>query len=238
MSDIKKFMFDANDFTGITSTADIISYTEEQLLIAKDQSFKAGKAEGVKETREQQEELIGKLLQQSLTRIEEISREEDRREVEKSIDAVKLTIQIIDKTLPALAEEHAIKDIEATIIDSIEARKDEPRIIITVAPEHLEAIKERTKSILDEKDLHGNVIINSEESISTTDCKIEWGNGGAERLYEELLAKIEHELQKTMAGLKQNVEKITGEPYPEEPEQKTEEIPEETKETEQKTEQE
>lgn len=208
MSDIKKFMFDANDFTNITSTANIITYTEEQLLLAKEQSFKEGKAEGVKETRQQQEELISKLLQQSLQKIETLSIEEDRREVEKSIGTVKLTIQIIDKLLPALAKEHAIKDIEATIIDSLKARRDEPRIIITVAPEHLEAITNRVKPILDEKDLHGKVIINSEEDIPSTDCKIAWGNGGAERLYETLLANIGQELQKTIKGLEQKVEEI------------------------------
>lgn len=229
-------MFDANDFTNITSTADIVTYTEEQLLLAKEQSFKAGKVEGVSETKQQQEELIGKLLQQSLTAIENLSKEEDRREVEKSIDAIRLTIKIIDKTLPALADEHSIKDIEATIIESIKARKDEPRIVIKVAPQHLEAIQSRTKQIIEEKDLHGKVIIEAEESISPTDCKIEWGDGGAERLYEELLAKIEQELQKTMIGLKQKVEEITGEPYPEEPEPEIKAEEEETTQTEQLTE--
>ncbi len=227
-------MFDANDFTNIKSTADIVTYTEEQLLLAKEQSFKAGKAEGVAETKQQQEELIGKLLQQSLTAIAELSKEEDRREVEKSIDAVRLTTRIIEKTLPSLAEEHTIKDIETTIVESIEARKDEPRILIKVAPQHLEAIKTRTKSIIDEKDLHGKVIIEADERISPTDCKIEWGDGGAERLYESLLEKINKELQRTMAGLKQNVEEITGEPYPAEPEPPVEETAE--TETEQQTE--
>ncbi len=233
MSDIKKFMFDANDFTNITSTADIVTYTEEQLLLAKKQSFNAGKTEGVAETKQQQEEFIGKLLQQSLTSIDNLSKEEDRREIEKSIDAVRLTTRIIEKILPSMAEEHAIKDIETTIVESIKARKDEPRIIIKVAPQHLEAIQNRTKDIINEKDLHGKVTIEAEEGISPTDCKIEWGDGGAERLYEDLLAKIEKELNTTMAGLKQNIEGITGEPYPEEPEQPPEE---EIKETEQQTE--
>lgn len=199
MTDVKKFLFDTKNFD--KTTPDVVMYTEEQLALAKSQALAQGKADGVKDTRQQQEEQIGGLLQKMLVHIERLAKNEDRREVEKCIDATKLVMRAVHKLMPALAGAHALPEIEKMIIQSIETRRDEPRLVVTVATAHLEALKERLDALTLEKSYAGKVILIADDAMPPTDCRVEWADGGAERLYERLLSQIDNELAKAVAGL-------------------------------------
>ena len=199
MTDAKKFLFDTNNFD--RSKPEVVVYSEEQLVLAKNQSLAAGKAEGVKETQKQQETKISELIQKTLALAEKMAKNEDRREIEKSVDAVKLTMQVISKLLPGFAQQYSVSEIENVIIQSIEARKDEPRIAVTVPTAHLEALKTRLDTMTSGKDFAGKVILIADDGLAATDCRVEWADGGAERLYERLYSQIENEFTKAIAGM-------------------------------------
>ncbi len=199
MTDAKKFLFDTNNFD--RSKPEVVVYSEEQLVLAKNQSLAAGKAEGVKETQKQQETKISELMQKTLALAEKMAKNEDRREIEKSVDAVKLTMQVISKLLPGFAQQYSVSEIENVIIQSIEARKDEPRIAVTVPTAHLEALKTRLDTMTSGKDFAGKVILIADDGLAATDCRVEWADGGAERLYERLYSQIENEFTKAIAGM-------------------------------------
>jgi len=198
MTEVKKFMFDKNNFD--RSKPDAVVYSEEQLLAAKNQSLALGKAEGVKDTKQKQEELITQLLQKALVQTEKMAKNEDRREVEKCADAVKLAMQVVHKLLPAFSHQYAIAEIERVISQSIEARRDEARIAVIVPTAHLEALKTRIDALTTDKSYAGKVILIADDALPATDCRVEWADGGAERLYERLFSQIDNEFTKAIAG--------------------------------------
>ncbi len=200
MTDTKKFMFDTNDFNNEKALHEA-TYTEEQLLLAKQQSYAQGKTDGTAETRQQQEEMIVALLNQISQMMLQISLDEDRREVEKCTAATKLALQVIQKVLPKFAEDHAITEIEHTILKSIEARKDEARIVATVPTQHLDAIKSRIDALALEKGYAGKIILLADDYLNGSDCRVEWADGGAERLYTSLLSQIEGEFNKAIVAI-------------------------------------
>jgi flagellar assembly protein FliH len=199
MTDVKKFLFDTNNFD--RTKPETVVYTEEQLLAAKNQSLALGKAEGVKDTKQKQEELITQLLQKTLALAEKLVKNEDRREVEKCADAVKLATRVVHKLLPGFAEQYAVSEIERVIAQSIEARRDEPRIAVIVPTVHLEALKTRMDALTAEKSYAGKIILVADDSLPPTDCRVEWADGGAERLYERLFSQIDNEFTKAIAGM-------------------------------------
>lgn len=204
MADAKKFMFDANNFD--RTKPEVVVYSEEQMQLMKNQTLAQGKAEGVKETKQQQEELIGQLLQKMLAHVEKLAKNEDRREVEKCIDAVKLTVQVVGKLLPGFAERYSVSEIERVIAQSIEARRDEPRIAVIVPAAHLETLKERVDALTAGKGYAGKIILIADDALAPTDCRVEWADGGAERLYERLFSQIESEFTKAIAGMNTTLE--------------------------------
>jgi flagellar assembly protein FliH len=198
MTDAKKFLFDTNNFD--RTKPEVVVYSEEQVQLMKNQTLAQGKAEGTKETKQKQEELIGQLLQKALAHIEKMAKNEDRREVEKCADAVKLTMQVIGKLLPSFSQQYALSEIENVIAQSLEARRDEPRIAVIVPTQHLEALTSRIDALTAGKSYAGKVILIADDALAATDCRVEWADGGAERLYERLFSQIESEFTKAIAG--------------------------------------
>lgn len=194
-------MFDNNDFSVDAMDAISVTYSEEDYLSAKNESFLQGKEEGIKETRQQQEEKIGQLLQKALQQADFLVQAENRREVEKMIQASKLTLSIIQKLLPKIAEELSIKDIENVIIETIKEKKDEPRIDIKVNDQNLDLLKTRIEEEIKKNNYTNQVIVSADASIPVTDCKISWADGGAERIFEELIGQIESALNNSISGL-------------------------------------
>lgn len=201
MTDVKKFLFDTNDFDALAARANASTYTEEQLVLAKNQSFAQGRAEGIKETRQQQEERLADLLQKTLVITEKLAAEEDRREVEKCAATARLAMRVAHRLLPRFAQQYALSEIEQVILQVLEARKDEPRIAVTVPTVHLDALKARVDAIALEKGYAGKVILVADDSLPPTDCRVEWADGGAERLYERLFSQIDNEFTKAVTSM-------------------------------------
>ena len=206
MTDVKKFLFEKNDFNHVKAGEEIPIYTEEQLMLAKNQSFALGKAEGMKEAKQQQGELIAGLLQKALALAEQLAADEDRREIEKCIETTKLTMKVAHKILPRFALEYDLPEIEHVILQAIEARKDEPRIAVTVPTVHLEALKIRMDALALEKGYAGKVILVADDALPRTDCRVEWADGGAERLYERLFLQIQTAFTNAISSMKSTLE--------------------------------
>ena len=201
MTDVKKFLFDKNDFNNTVSAVDKPAYTEGQLLLAKERSFAEGKTAGLSESKQQQENLIAQLLQKTLQLTEGLIKNEDRREIEKAIGSVKLALQVVYKILPGFAGQYSEGEIESLITQSIETRRDEPHIAVTVPTVHLEFLKSRVDALAADKNYAGKIILLADDNLPKTDCRVEWANGGAERVYDNILAQIENEFNKAISGL-------------------------------------
>lgn len=207
--EMKKFLFDTNDFDEEKPEEAVLapSYSEEQLLVAKTQSFAQGKAEGIAETRAAQEEEIQRCLQQLEKMTGRLVMAEDRRELEQMISATKLAMRVTRKLLPDLAHRFALPEIERTILEAVEARREEPRVTISVPTAHLDALRARIDGMLADRGFAGKVTLVADDNLADTDCRIEWADGGAERLFENLFAQIEGEFDKAAAGMKATMDK-------------------------------
>ncbi len=205
--EMKKFLFDTHDFdkTKPETEAQPV-YSEEQMTLARQQGVTQGRQEGLHEARQAQEEQIVKALQEISTRVEKLAAAEDRREAEKTIDAATLAMRIAHKLLPQFARTCALEEIQSVILAAIEQRRDEPRIAVTVPTAHLTALKEKIDAMALEKGYAGKIILLADDAIAETDCRVEWSDGGAERIYERLYMQIETEFTKAIAGIKSTMD--------------------------------
>ncbi|HYD18988.1 MAG TPA: hypothetical protein VEF76_10960, partial [Patescibacteria group bacterium] len=152
-----------------------------------------------------QEEQALKCFQQIITLLERLILAEDKREIQKMMDTVRLTARVTHKLLPRFAERYSMDEIERVITEAIEARRDEPRIAITVPTQHMEALKSGIDALAAKQGFGGKVILLSDDARSPSDVRVEWADGGAERLYERLYAQIESEFAKAIAGMQSTI---------------------------------
>lgn len=203
----KKFLFDANDFDKTGPSPDDPVYTEEQLVVAKTQSFENGKAEGLQEAARSIAQETAQCLQKIITLLEKLILAEDRRELEQMAQTVRLTARVTAKLLPQFAQKYALDEIERVIVEAMEARRDEPRIAITVPAAHLEKMKRDIDALALEKGYAGRVIVIADDNLAPTDVRVEWADGGAERIYERIYAQIETEFAKAIDAIESTGEK-------------------------------
>lgn len=208
--EMKKFLFDTNDFDKpAPAEKPAASYSEEQLVLAKTQAYAQGKQDAAAEARAAQEVQTQKTLEQLLAHLERLIAAEDRREIENMAAATKLAMRVTHKLLPQMAERFSLPEIERVILASLEVRKDEQRIAVMLPVQHMEALKERIDSLALERGFAGKLILIADDNLGPSDCRVEWADGGAERMYERLFAQIEMEFAKAIAVMQKTIETDT-----------------------------
>jgi flagellar assembly protein FliH len=208
--EMKKFLFDTNDFDKPARVEKpAISYSEEQLMLAKTQAHAQGKQEAATEARAAQELQTQKLLDTLIALVERLVAAEDRREVENMMAATKLALRVTHKLLPQMAERFSLAEIEGVILSSLDVRKDEQRIAVMIPPQHMDALKDRIDRLALDRGFAGKMILIADDNLGPSDCRVEWADGGAERMYERLSAQIEMEFAQAIAVMQKTIETDT-----------------------------
>lgn len=211
--EMKKFLFDTHDFDKTepeaTAAPAAMTYSEDQLMLAKTQAYAQGKQEATIEAQAAQELQTHRLLESMIAQAERLIAAEDRREIENMMQATKLAMRVTHKLLPQMAERFALTEIERVILASLDVRKDEQRIAIMVPTVHLDTLKTRIDTLAMERGFAGKLILIADDTLGVSDCRVEWADGGAERMYERLFAQIETEFAKSIAVMQKTIEPDT-----------------------------
>jgi len=112
--------------------------------------------------------------------------------------ALALSVSITRKIVPGLALDCALETIQQRITDALPRLVDEPRVVIRVPDEILDALRDRIEKIAADAGFDGHCILLSEAGLTGPDCCIEWADGGAEydskRLWREIDLAVERYL--------------------------------------------
>lgn len=205
MNRARKFLFDTNDFSEPEVEEEQAppppSFSQEELDQTRAQAYDEGLAEGLRLAKEKQEEHIARALDQALDQIQSLAQAEDRREISKCRDAVRLSLRMLHKILPQFARSVALMEMERVIADGLEQRHDEPRMTISVHASMVQEITARIEKLTHEKGYTGRIVLLADDTLSETDCRIEWAEGGAERIFDLLVGRVESELTKAVDSL-------------------------------------
>lgn len=198
----RKFMFDTKDFDRAREPEEKAPmFTEEQVLLARKEGYAQGRADGLKEARQQQEEKIAELAARVLAHAEKLLAAETARHTTSQAQTLDLVSRITAKLLPALARAVALDECFRSAGDALEQRKEEPRIAISVHDSLFVPFKTRLDELAASRGFAGKLIVLSDAQMQPTDCRVEWADGGAERNFERLYAAIDDEIRKSRETL-------------------------------------
>lgn len=202
---MKRFLFDTVDFDEAENMADTPVFSAAAVDAARDEGRKDGYAQGhaeaMKAAREALDEKLRLVLETLAIGLGQLTVNEERRETEKCIDAARLALHMTHKLMPQLAQNHGLPEIERIIASAIEARRDEPRIAITVPTALLAPLSERIDQIARDRGFAGKLIVIASDTHGPSDCRVEWADGGNERLVSRLIVQLENEFSRAIAGM-------------------------------------
>ena len=166
-------------------------FGEEDLERARAEGFGAGREAALQQARLQAEEALVRTEQRVSDSLEALLRQwtaTERRLVEEATEATGLMLR---KLFPVLAKTAGLAEIEALIGDCLTRVREEPRIVVRVAAEQIEAITARIGAVTAQRAYEGKVVVIADDSLAAGDALVEWADGGAQRDSARLMTAMD-----------------------------------------------
>jgi flagellar assembly protein FliH len=184
MPSISKFLFDTS-FDGPAKAAPAKpvrrNFTAAELEAEKGKAFAEGHAAGVAEATNEiasrhaaAAEAIAKRFAETFARLEQ-------HRADSTQTAVAAATAMMRKLLPALGRSEAASEIEALVRDCLGRLHDEPKIVIRLRQDLVDAFRSRIDELADQAGFSGKVVVVADARVGEGDAKVEWADGGVER---------------------------------------------------------
>lgn len=167
------------------------TFTEEDMAAARAAARAEGEAAGRAEATASVERQAAEAMTVIGDRVGTLLEAQHGQDAELSGQAVEAALAMVRKLFPDLARRKGMAEIEAVIGECLGDLMDEPRIVIRVADPMLDMLKARIGEITGRLGFDGAVVLLAEPSLGPSDVKVEWADGGAERISEKLWAEME-----------------------------------------------
>lgn len=202
---ISKFLFDT-DFAAGDEAARLAPRPDARRFSAND--MEAAKAaahdEGVAAGRAAAEQEIARRIADACavvgTKLDQLIKAGAEQREAQTREAVRTGVEIARRLLPSLGKREAIGEVEALIRECLARLHDEPRLVVRVADELLDPVRQRIDKVTAAAGYTGRVILFADPTLQAGDARVEWADGGAERDSAAIWRDIDSAIQRFVEG--------------------------------------
>jgi flagellar assembly protein FliH len=118
---------------------------------------------------------------------------EARRQADEAVakGAVELAMTVVRKMLPEAARRKGLAEIEAVVAECLATMAEEPRVVVRVADSQLDPMRLRVGEVTRTLGYDGAVVLLADPAMGPSDVRVDWADGGAERLTAHLWEEID-----------------------------------------------
>jgi len=160
---------------------------EEAKRIARDEGHAAGVAEAAEVTERRRAEALVALANgfRNVMVAQHEGIDALRRE------GVLLGVAILKKLHPELARLHGLEEIGGVIRECLAQIEEAARLTVRTHPDLLDGVRGEAGRVAEEAEFEGKIVFTADPKLALGDCRVEWGNGGADRDQALLWAEID-----------------------------------------------
>lgn len=166
------------------------TYSQEEMTAARQAGFLEGRNAGISEAQASLERRTADALDQVSRALAQLDRAQREGVVELMRGALEVTHTIVRKLLPEYVRRHGSDEIQALVRQVLETLIEEPRVVIRVPEDLVEALKPRIAQAGKATSFEGQLVVFGEPALGDGDCRVEWSSGGAERLVQQSLEQV------------------------------------------------
>jgi len=174
------------------------TFGEEELAVARAEAFGEGEAAGRSAAMATIENHAAQVLDRVAGRLGDLLAAQRRADEVLAEQAVQIALAITRKLMPQLERRHGLDEVEALIRDCLRDVPDEPRVVIRVSDGVIDAVRARLDAAGDDLGFPGHVVLLAESAMGPADCRVEWADGGAERLSDRVWQDIESAIARVL----------------------------------------
>ena len=157
------------------------TFSEEELALAREQAFVAGRQAGLQEAERAAQQMIGMALAGCAHHLQALAAAQAAANEALTRDAVAIALAVIRKLHPEFCRLYGVAEIAAAVEGSLAHLDRAARITMKVHPDLVESVRERCDALAAQISFEGKLIVTGDPQLPPGDCRLEWGDGGAER---------------------------------------------------------
>ncbi|HVI52170.1 MAG TPA: FliH/SctL family protein [Candidatus Sulfotelmatobacter sp.] len=174
------------------------TFSEEDLQLARDQAFEAGRTAGIQEAESMTERLLA-MAEQSMAdglfRVQTLQAEANDQLMR---DAVMIAVAVLKKLQPEMIRHHGLDEVEGLLHECLSHLDGEVKVTVRAHPDMLDAVRDRAEQVAQAVAFDGKLVYAADPRIVEGDCRVEWGDGGAERDLARTWTEIETVLARAL----------------------------------------
>lgn len=189
MATITKFLFDTAFDTdiaaprpaGAPAQSGRVLMTRDEFEAAKTKAYAEGRQAGEAKAAAETAALLAAATQSLATNAGKLLSECSRNHDERTRDAVAIALSAVRRLMPGLIARDGTGEIESLMRECLERLQEEPRVVVRVHDDLLDALRERLDRIAALGGFAGRLVLLADPSLGPQDARIEWADGGVER---------------------------------------------------------
>jgi flagellar assembly protein FliH len=195
----QKFTFDVSfDHLGTPSARSLAErrFTRGELEATRQSALAEGHAAGLAEAAEAAQSLTADALAQIAESLAALLAAQDATTMDTQRRAVAAMQTIVAKLVPGLAAKDPLAEVEAFATKCLHEAIDEPRVVLRIAQEIYEPLRERLDTLANAAGYAGRIVLLADDAIAAGDARVEWADGGAERNLAAQCTEIDELLER------------------------------------------
>jgi flagellar assembly protein FliH len=180
----QKFTFDVSfDHLGAPSARSLAErrFTRNELEATRQAALAEGHAAGLAEAAQAAQSLTADSLAKIADSLASLFEAQDATTLDTQRRALGAMKTIITKLIPGIAAKDPLAEVEAFTTQCLHEAIDEPRVVLRVAEEIYEPLRERLDTLANAAGYAGRIVLLADDAIAAGDARVEWADGGAER---------------------------------------------------------
>jgi len=202
MASSERFLFETSfdtDQMGIAGSQDEAAepiFCDVDLEQARAAAYAEGEAAGRQDAVNSIEKQLLNGLGRLVEQIGVLTADQARFQDSVTERSVELALKAIRKLFPTLAARGGLEEIEALLADCLQEAKVEPRVLVRAAETLVEPLQERIEALAAKAGHEGRTVVLADDTLGPSDCRVEWAEGGAERVVEHMWQEFEDATQR------------------------------------------
>jgi hypothetical protein len=184
VSDLKKFLFDLNDFDEEAVAKKLAeeepplpSFSEEELEQEKAEAFQKGRLNGIDEERNNILEKTHNTLTDFPRALNDLLAQETQRQEQFINDSIAMTLDALKKSFPNIYDLSHVNDLKTALTKYLKHEIDGNSLLITVNEELRKPIEEHIQQLgVDNAD---KIQVKGAKDLASGHMNIKWDHGGA-----------------------------------------------------------
>ncbi|MDI9348895.1 MAG: FliH/SctL family protein [Candidatus Symbiobacter sp.] len=172
------------------------SFSEEELMTARSVAWSEGEASGRAAARQEINQTLNQNVERLAENITDLLKEREQQISHFGSEAGKIAEAMVSKLFPELARRGGAAEIEALLRSSIELVRERPKLTVTLAPQIQNMLEAKLQGLAESLGFSGQIVFVSDPNLGEADVRIEWGDGGVERLTQRTWQSITDLMEK------------------------------------------